>query len=168
MVVGHGSNHDLALTHTPHRKSKSSSVTKPKQTKNNKQIRCLESRSHENIVQNKILLAPYSSILHGIEKKLQYITDEGRSQADHTADRCFLPQLSCAQMLKTILVFLFLTHPCSRQPLKIFFISNIKKLPFKKLQFGSILYSCGVTVNLYFGSDLVLTSDPVFIHKTVY
>ena len=44
----------------------------------------------------------------------------------------------------------------------------IKKLRFKKLQFGSVLYSCGVTVNNYCGSDLVLTSDPVFIHKTVH
>ena len=41
-------------------------------------------------------------------------------------------------------------------------------LSFKKLQFGSVLYSCGVTVNFYCSSDLVLTSDAVFIHKTVY
>ena len=38
-------------------------------------------------------------------------------------------------------------------------------LPFKKLRFGSVLYYCGVTVNFYCGSDLVLTSDAVFIHK---
>ena len=44
----------------------------------------------------------------------------------------------------------------------------IKKLPIKKLQFWSVLYSCGVTVNFYCGSDLVLTSDAVFINKTVY
>ena len=44
----------------------------------------------------------------------------------------------------------------------------IKKLPFKKLQFGSVLYSCGVTVNHYCCSELVMTSNPVFIHKTVY
>ena len=41
-------------------------------------------------------------------------------------------------------------------------------LPFKKLQFGSFLYSFGVTVNYYCGSDLVLTPDAVFVHKTVY
>ena len=41
-------------------------------------------------------------------------------------------------------------------------------LLFKKLQFGSVLYSCGVSVNFYCGSDLVLTSDAVFIHKTEY
>ena len=35
------------------------------------------------------------------------------------------------------------------------------------MQFGSVLYSCGVTVNFYCGSDLVLTSDAVFIHKTI-
>ena len=36
-----------------------------------------------------------------------------------------------------------------------------------QMQFGSVIYSCGVTVNYYCGSDLVLTSDTVFIHKTV-
>ena len=45
----------------------------------------------------------------------------------------------------------FLTHPCRRQPLKILFF---------------FLHTC--VGDYYCGSDLMMTSDPVFIHKTMY